>query len=313
MISRVIHQVFPAILICCLWVGCSRPASTQEETGERKILFLGHPYQYGPPGNRVDTRIESLDLSLYDELWLGGDLCSETTAEEATLDYLDDLFDLSNPNTHWSLGNHDLRNGHRDWIEKRTHWPVYQGYTVTSQRLTRLVLNTNLSGPQVAPVPGDTALAEAQWNLITSVTDTISQSSHLIVMMHHVVLGDVDWEMNTAGGANKDLKTYSFSADSGTTFADSLYPRLVEVQQRGVQVIVLAGDFGKRSKSFYWPTREGVVFLGSGINNSILNIDTPEQAGSVAPDRVIVFYHDPKERTLRWEFPTLDGLRLHGP
>ena len=36
----------------------------------------------------------------------------------ATLIYLDNIFNLSSPQTHWSLGNHDIRNGNLDWIEE---------------------------------------------------------------------------------------------------------------------------------------------------------------------------------------------------
>ena len=81
----------------------SPPCSTNCE-----YIYLGH---INEKHNAVDRRIEEADLSKYDQIWLGGDLCSETTREESTLDYVDSLFNLSSKNTHWSVGNHDVRNG----------------------------------------------------------------------------------------------------------------------------------------------------------------------------------------------------------
>ena len=88
------------------------PCSTNCE-----YIYLGH---INEKHNAVDRRIEQADLSKYDQIWLGGDLCSETTREESTLDYVDSLFNLSSKNTHWSVGNHDVRNGNTEWITART-------------------------------------------------------------------------------------------------------------------------------------------------------------------------------------------------
>ena len=202
-----------------LFAGCSNPESAREKEAEapgeaRTYLFLSHTFQYGTRGNEVDHRLRRLDLSRYDELWLGGDLCSETTLEKSTLDKLDSLFDLSSENTHWTVGNHDLRNGHPQWIAEKTGRPSY--YAHTAHGITRLVLNTCLLNPQLPQHPGDSLEAERQWELITAVTDTLRHSSHLVLLMHHMTFGAVDWEMNSAGAANSDQKDYSFRKDPGS-------------------------------------------------------------------------------------------------
>lgn len=296
------------LLLACTSPNTPSNSNPNPNDASRKLLFLSHTFQYGTRGNKIDYRLESLNRSNYDELWLGGDLCSETTLEKPTLSYLDSLFDLKSENTHWTVGNHDLRNGHPEWIEATTEKPSF--YSHTSFGLTRLVLNTCLLNPQLPAIETDAEDAATQWDLITSVTDTIQESSHLILLMHHMVFGAIDFEMNSAGGANSDQPFYSFRDDSLTTFADSLYPRLVEVQKRGVQVLVLSGDLGQKAKYFYWPTDEGIKFFGCGINNSVTSIDLPGYVSTTEPDRALLLYHDVEQKRLSWRFPTLNSLLM---
>ncbi len=98
-IFRTMMASLVGLLLVCS--GCDKENDQTLKAGQ--ILFLGHIYQPGTE-DRIDGRIEAVAFDQFDVRLLGGDLCVETTKDPATLAYLDDLFDLSDPNTHWSLG-----------------------------------------------------------------------------------------------------------------------------------------------------------------------------------------------------------------
>ena len=114
------HFPFALFILLFLFISCDKDDDIAVPEPCNTIcdyLYLGHIYE---KQNTIDQRIENTDLSKYSQIWLGGDVCSETTKEEATLNYVDSLFDLASKNTHWSVGNHDVRNGNTDWITSRT-------------------------------------------------------------------------------------------------------------------------------------------------------------------------------------------------
>ncbi len=53
-------------------------------------IFMGHTYA---SNNTIDERLESFNFVPYEQIWLGGDICAETTKDYGTLVYLDGLFD----------------------------------------------------------------------------------------------------------------------------------------------------------------------------------------------------------------------------
>lgn len=55
----------------------------------------------------MDPRIENIDLSKFDMIWLGGDLMQNTSADDTTMNYVENIFHVSHENTLWALGNHD--------------------------------------------------------------------------------------------------------------------------------------------------------------------------------------------------------------
>ena len=150
-----------------------------------EYLFLGHTYF---KSNRIDPRLETIDYRGYKGIWLGGDLCAETTRERATLDYLDDIFDLNNENTHWAVGNHDVRNGNLDWIRTATGRDLF--HAQTKDGITIATFDTN-----VGHVNGRDATCEErteQANFLLNLIDTLQTSSHLVLLTHWVVWGEVE-------------------------------------------------------------------------------------------------------------------------
>ncbi|HHM21713.1 MAG TPA: hypothetical protein ENJ20_06785 [Bacteroidetes bacterium] len=258
-------------------------------------LFLGHIYE--TPGT-VDQRIENTPLSFYEQIWLGGDLCSETTREESTLNYLNDLFDLGSSRTHWAVGNHDIRNGKEYLITSRTKRPTF--YTHHFDGITLVVLNTNYSGIK------NCDRMEAQTQLIRSVCDTIDQSSHLVLLMHHVVWGYVNGVPDVLAFANSNGSWVPFTCYPLTRFQQAVYPHLVKVQQRGIPVICIAGDFGQVAATYEFTTAEGITFLGSGITSQIAWNEQWPTFGQ--RDSVLVFTHNISEKKLSWKFIDIDDI-----
>ena len=271
----------------------------------KNYLFLGHTYHWQDL-SKVDPRLEQINLDQYDQIWLGGDLTSETTRFKSHVEYLDDLFQLNAPTTLWALGNHDTRNGNIPWIKEATGRNTF--YSQHLNGITYLVIDQFLDKEELY---GDQRcdLLQQQVDLITSVTDTIQQSDHLILLMHMVIWGWTESGMETQSKANADNPYWKFLCNGDSRFPELIYPLLKEVQQRGVQVSVISGDGGALSKGYHYQTTEGIDFFISGINNSLSEerrIDF--DYFNYNPDSVLIFQHDTRDGSLEWEFEELNGL-----
>jgi len=292
------------ILFFPLFFACNDREIIDLPTEEKSdYIFLGHIYN---TENRIDPRLETIDYQTYKGVWLGGDLCSETTRERATLDYLDDIFDLANEDTHWAVGNHDVRNGNLEWIRETTNRDLF--YTATKDGLTVAVLDTN-----VGHVVGRDAGCEdrlKQGEMLQTLVDTLSTSSHLILLMHWVVWGQVDGTIPCDDIANNCINGFQFLCGSGASrFPPFIYDQLVELEKRGIEVIVVSGDGGIFTKSFEHQTPEGVDFLISGIFSTLDRNNPPTSVEvNLNPDSVLIFNHNVEERQLDWEFVRLDDL-----
>ncbi len=252
-----------------------------------KYIFMGHTYQFGSGGTRVDERIEQLDLSVYEGIWLGGDICSEATLEYSTIEYIDGLFDLSNPNTYWAFGNHDIRNENLEWIHEFSGRETF--YAHYQNGFTSIILNTNL-------VPSQCEQLNNQYYMIEDVCDTIQQSSHLILLMHHGIWRGVPDLPPPACYAHSDLMYWNSNCFSvNSTFVNSIYPMLLEVENRGIEVICILGDMGAYKKKFDMQSVDSISFLGCGLNNS------PE-------DYVLIMEYETGTRNFNHSFHNLDSL-----
>ncbi len=253
-----------------------------------QYLFAGHCYQLGTHGRKVDYRIEQLDKSGYEGVWLGGDVCTEALLEYSTVQYLDSLFNLGNPETHWALGNHDARDGNWEWYTEFTGRKTYYAYS--SHGITRIILNTNI-------VPTDCESLNAQYKIISDVCDTISVSKYLILLMHHGIWRDVPGLPPPGVYAQSDLVYWNANCDSvNTTFNKVIYPKLLEVKNRGIRVICVLGDMGAGPKKFDMVSDDGIHFLGCGLYHN-------------EPDNnVLIFTLNKPEEKLTWQFENLDSL-----
>ncbi len=252
-----------------------------------RYLFMGHIYKFYTAGNKIDPRVEQLDMSGFQGVWLGGDVCSEATLLYSTIQYIDSVFDLGNPTTYWTLGNHDARNGNYEWLKEFTGRDTY--YTHYHSGITAIVMNTNL-------VPTDCENVEKQYRIIMDVCDTIQSSSHLVLIMHHGIWRGVPDLPNPATYAQSDFKYWNANCESsGSTFVNAIYPRLVEVKNRGIEVICILGDMG--GQHFLMDSKDGIHFMGVGLNES-------------PKDEVLIFEYALPGRTMTYQFHNLDSLLL---
>lgn len=277
-------------LVTFLFSGVQSMLSQSNDT--LKYIFIGHPKLKRNGLDKVDPRVEALDLSVYDRVWLGGDITDESNLYYSNLEYIDSLFDVSNPSNHWAFGNHDLRNFNTDWLTEITGKRTF--YTHHEKGITTIVLN-------FAIAPTNCELLNEQYNLIKSVCDTITNSSHLILMSHFCVWENVPGIRRSSLYAHFNLKKWiSNCTDKPGDFAYTIYPMLTAVKNRGVEVINIIGDSGSFQKGISMVSSDSIHFIASGIQ--------PNTQPVYGPDKLLIFKHIPNQRKLTWDFHVLDSL-----
>ncbi|MCK4677923.1 MAG: hypothetical protein KAT48_07310 [Bacteroidales bacterium] len=261
-------------------------AQDQSHTGDTlDYIFMGHIYKHYTAGDKIDPRIVQLDMSEYEGIWLGGDVCSEALLRYSTIQYIDSIFDLSSPTTYWALGNHDARNGNYDWLKEFTARDTY--FAHFHKGITAIVMNTNL-------VPTDCENVDNQYRMIKKVCDTIQQSSHLVLIMHSGIWRGIPNLPPPATYAQSDFIYWNANCDSvNSTFVNAIYPLLKGVKEKGIEIICILGDMG--GQHFYMPSVDSIHFMGCGLSES--NVD-----------EVLIFNYIQDQGVMNWQFHNLDSL-----
>ena len=235
-----------------------------------------------------------MDLSRFDRIWLGGDICSEASLEYSTLAYIDNLFNVGKPGNHWALGNHDTRNGNLEWIKEFTRRPTY--YAHNENGITTIVIDGTIT-------PLDCENLNKQYKMIENVCDTIT-TGYLLFLVHHGIYTDVPGIPNPNIYGHTHLKSWIANCyDDSAAYMDAIYPMLINVENKGVEVLHIMGDVG--DNYFYGISDDGIEYFGSGINNSsnmLMGIPI------TSPDFVLVFKHVISTNNLSWEFVELNSL-----
>lgn len=246
-------EKYGIICLLLLLVGCQE-AAIVEESEVNKILHIAHTR--GRADNFIEKEIRDIDYEGYDVLCLGGDIDGYTSESEMTMQVWDELFSFGKETTLWTLGNHDIDN--RALVEKYTQRPSY--YTWNYKSINFLVLDDQLERSNII---GD------QLKLVETVADTITSADYLIVLTHNLL-----WmydhpilEPMIDSVSNGRLGTCSFCIKPNNFYPD-IYPELLKVKAKGIEVYCIAGDLGLRAKEFAFTTEEGIHFLASGIDFS---------------------------------------------
>lgn len=198
-------------------------------------------------------KVYDIDFSNYDMTLLGGDLSmSSFSRKKVILPHLDSVFDFKSPNTLWSIGNHDNVSNKRFYeTTLKNKYHAYQKDDVTF-----ITLNSQDS---LSSIVGN------QKTFLFSVLDTIQTSSvllmthKLIFMNDHPILDEKISKVCNAG------KGDCFHCHNTNNFYQDIYPKLLEVKKRGVQVLWVGGDLGYKTSEFEYIDDHGIVFLGNGF------------------------------------------------
>ena len=273
--------IISPLLFCILCItSCKKDKVLVPEIKE--YLHIAHTRTNANPD--LDSVVEQLDFKKYDVLMLGGDLAQLTSDDEATMQHVDSIFNFGSENTLWSLGNHDYTDLNR--VQNYTNRPPYYAYNKNG--ITFIVLDTqddysNITGQQKI--------------FFDAVVDTIQSSSHLILLHHKLIwmYGDSYLESLVSSTSNAPIGS-CFYCINPNNFYTNIYPKLLNVKQRGIDVLCIGGDIGFNAKSFVHKTEAGIYFLASGIN-----------AGSNS-NKALFFRHDVYNRKLIWEYKPISEL-----
>lgn len=265
------------LLFCGLIIfGCKKEPTPSPIFQSEKYLHISHTR--GINQGEVHPKLENLDYSEYDMLWLGGDIDLHTSADEPTMKIWDDLYDFGDPNTLWAMGNHDVDS--LPLVESYTNRPTF--YTYQKNQITFLVLDTQMDS---------TRISGEQLQLIKTVTDTLSKSRTLVILTHKLLWlynnPEIEHLINIIPNGGFGTCSYCINPNN---FYEDIYPELLNVKQRGIDVFCIAGDLGFNESEFEHKTAEGIYFLASGLDIT-KNIN-----------KILVFETQENDLSLAWEF-----------
>jgi len=281
-----IRFITSSLLSLCFLNGCvHEPVMPPTPIQQWEYLFLAHPRHNNQNIQRVDSVAEKISFDRFDAVLLGGDLTANSSREDSTMQYLDGIFDLSNPKTLLAQGNHDVDNIPR--LISYTQKPTF--YTFHQNRITFVILDTQLDS---------CSIRNEQLKMLQNIADTLNESEQLVIIHHkliwmpeHPILAPQIPQVSNAG-----FCIYEFCLFENNFWQD-VYPLLQQVKEKGKQVVLIGGDLGFNAKFFEYQTPEGIIFLGSGMNQG-------------DPDnQVLLLKKDSKLKTLRWESVSIDSVR----
>ena len=280
-------KIFSFLLLILFFNSCKQDHKSifpEEDISENPIRYLHISHTRTNANPNLDSIVEAKDFSKYDMLWLGGDLAESTSLDVATMNHVDSIFDLANPNTLWALGNHDY-----DDLQRVRSYTLRETYNVYYKNgITILVLDTQDSLSNIIGM---------QKQFVEAVLDTIAASSHLIILTHKLIwmYGDsiLEPQIQSITNGGFGLCFYCLNPNN---FYTTIYPQLLAIQNRGVKVICIAGDIGFYTKEFSYVNSDGMTFLASGIN-----------AGTNG-NKALLFSHNKNKKTLTWSFVPLMDL-----
>lgn len=247
-----------------------------------EFLALGHPRTND--NSTIDPEVSQMNFDPYDLLLLGGDIAWSTSRDTGILHLMDSIFDIKSETTLWALGNHDYTNP--ALIEDFTGKPNFYHYAF--KNISFVILDTEDSL---------TSFTQPQHDLLKAVIDTLQETTHLILLHHKLgwMYGHPELESQIDAITNGGSGDCNYCTNPNN-FYERTYPLLLQVKNKGVEVICLAGDIGNKVTSFDYLTDEGIHFIGTGIEYN--------QSGN----EVLLFEYTPDIDLLSWRHELLANL-----
>ncbi|MCK4663367.1 MAG: hypothetical protein KAT68_10915 [Bacteroidales bacterium] len=261
---------------------CIKKKNTSQPDIIEKFIHISHTRTKSNPN--IDPTIEKMSFSDFSMILLGGDLAALTSENIETMKHVDSIFNLGNANTLWSLGNHDYTD--LQLIKSFTHRPTF--YSVNKNNITFIILDTQESRSNIC---GE------QLQLLKNIADTIKNSKYLIILHHKLIwmYNYNELEKLADSISNAEIGDCFYCINPNNFYKD-VYPLLIKVKNKGIEVICLAGDIGFKVKKFEYITSEGIYFLASGINSG------------KSDNKVLIFEHNISKNTLSWDFKLLSDF-----
>ena len=278
-----------AFAVTCIVSSCTSDKydikpSEPSPPGPESFIFVSHVRTNNTTIQNCDSIAALIPYRDFQLVLIGGDVTTDASSSLSTLYYIDSIFDIQNEHTLWALGNHDYASVSN--VSLVTHRPAYYSYYYKG--ITFLVLDTQDS---LSNIVG------AQLQMIKNVTDTISESRHLIVLHHKLIWMWGNSEMEpmidsiTNGGSGS-----CFWCTNPNNFYPDVYPLLLNAKHKGIDVMCLAGDVGYYTKEYSYTTSDGILFRACGMNTG--------DADNVA----IVFSYYPEMHVLTSESVLITAL-----
>lgn len=259
-----------------VFLSCSRP----KDSDTSSFIYISHTRS--GIEDSLYRPIYHIDFNSFDLTLLGGDLALDTFGHDTITAHLDQVFNFKSPSVLWSIGNHDLTTDVK-WkeytLKKKYHKAVYNDVTF-------IALDSQDS---LSSIVGD------QKDFLLTTLDSINTSS-VIIMTHKLIFMNnhpvMDAMIATTCNANKGDCYYCHNDNN---FYDVVYPKLLDVKNRGIEVIWVGGDLGYKTSEFEYIDEEGIVFLGNGLWH-------PKEW-----NKVLIFLKE-RQDPIRYRFVSLDSI-----
>lgn len=239
-----------AIAFLGLLFGCNETSLGEAVETPSNFIYVAHTRLDDNRG--IYSKIYDIDFSQYEMTLLGGDLAANSFSNPEIIAHLDSVFDVKSERTLWSIGNHDNTSEAR--FLKTTLKPKFHSYKAHDVTFITLDSQDSLS-----------SIVNDQKEFLMTALDSVTTST-VLIMTHKLIFMNghpvMDASIETVcNGRRGDC----FHCHNPNNFQAEIAPRLKELQERGVQVIVVGGDLGYKQSSFEYVDPSGIVYLGNGM------------------------------------------------
>ena len=237
------------IAILCIVLSC--------QVNDKTYAVISHTRLNDNSG--IDSIVAKANLAKYNLLLLGGDMANLSSKDDSIINYLDQIYDISNEHTLWSLGNHDYTN--LPLLLKYTKKNTF--YSYKDKNTLFIVLDTQKDSSKI--------IGE-QLTFLNTTLDTTRNYDNLVILTHKLI-----WMRN-----HQTLEPMIDSVSNGhfgncdyciqeNNFYQDIYPKLIQLKNKGKQIYCIAGDIGFKTKKFEYKTKDDIQFLATGIKANTPN------------------------------------------